>query len=362
MVVKALTPEQQREAEVDANLQRGIELHENNQLEEATQCFKLAAQSNNPGCKPNPKDALVYLQLAAEYAMGELKELNPSTGPHFPVSNHAQNHHPSMSSSSPSSSSSQKLPRALQRMGTMDRKSAMLTARKELVMALYELGMSFLKGWGVTRDKVVAFCYFKLAADLGDADSQNETAQCFLDGIGTEKNSFEAARYYRMAAAQGAAQMGNSWIFKPKYDQYCADATAQAGTESAQKTRPTGSPLDKPKSPVSFTSPYGTSSPSTSNRHSLSAAFHRMLPSRLSQEPPVPTISGAAAPGRGLMHHSSAGELITSSQLQLKVRQAEALTHATVIPELIEGESQGKKKRWSLWPQGSSRHRSSSTE
>lgn len=48
----------------------------------------------------------------------------------------------------------------------MDRKSAMLTARKELVMALYELGMSFLKGWGVTRDKVVAFCYFKLAADL----------------------------------------------------------------------------------------------------------------------------------------------------------------------------------------------------
>lgn len=48
MVVKALTPEQQREAEVDANLQRGIELHENNQLEEATQCFKLAAQSNNP--------------------------------------------------------------------------------------------------------------------------------------------------------------------------------------------------------------------------------------------------------------------------------------------------------------------------
>lgn len=109
---------------------------------------------------------MVYLQLAAEYAMGELKELNPSTGPQFPVSNHAQKHHPSMSSAPPSSSSSQKLPRALQRMGTMDRKSAMLTARKELVMALYELGMSFLKGWGVTRDKVVAFCYFKLAADL----------------------------------------------------------------------------------------------------------------------------------------------------------------------------------------------------
>ena len=28
-------------------------------------------------------------------------------------------------------------------------------------MALYELGMSFLKGWGVTKDKVIAFHYFK---------------------------------------------------------------------------------------------------------------------------------------------------------------------------------------------------------
>ncbi|KAG0090266.1 hypothetical protein BGZ92_003331 [Podila epicladia] len=378
---KDLTPEQQREAEVDANLQRGIELHENNQLEEATMCFKLAAQSNNPvgqlmyglslrhgwGCKPNPKDALVYLQLAAEYAMGEIKELNPSTGNlQFAVSNHAQKHPPSMSSSPPSSSS-QKLPRALQRMGTMDRKSAMLTARKELVMALYELGMSFLKGWGVTRDKVVAFSYFKLAADLGDADSQNETAQCFLDGIGTEKNSFEAARYYRMAAAQGAAQMGNSWIFKPKYDQYCANAASQAEAESAaRKTRPAGGAMqDKPlKSPVSPTSLFGTSPPSTSNRHSLSSALHRILPSRSSQEPPpppVPTMNGAAAPGRGLMQHSPAGELITSSQLELKVKQAEALTRTTVIPELME-EPQGKKKhRWSLWPQGS-RHRSSSTD
>ncbi|KAG0360147.1 hypothetical protein BG005_011378 [Podila minutissima] len=363
---KYLTPEQLREAEVDANLQRGIELHENNQLEEATKCFKLAAQSNNPGCKPNPKDALVYLQLAAEYAMGEIKELNPSTGNlQFPVSNHAQKHPPSMSSS-PTSSSSQKLPRALQRMGTMDRKSAMLTARKELVMALYELGMSFLKGWGVTRDKVVAFSYFKLAADLGDADSQNETAQCFLDGIGTEKNSFEAARYYRMAAAQGAAQMGNSWIFKPKYDEYCANAASQAEAESAaRKNRPAGGAMqDKPlKSPVSPTSPFGTSPPSTSNRHSLSSALHRILPSRSSQEPPpVPTVNnGAAAPGRGLMQHSPAGELITSSQLELKVKQAEALTRTTVIPELME-EPQGKKKhRWSLWPHGS-RHRSSSTD
>lgn len=45
---KALTPAQQREVEADANIQKAIELHENNQLVEATRYFRLAAQSENP--------------------------------------------------------------------------------------------------------------------------------------------------------------------------------------------------------------------------------------------------------------------------------------------------------------------------
>ena len=43
-----LTPAQQREAEADAYIQRAIELHEHNELEEATYYFRLAAQSENP--------------------------------------------------------------------------------------------------------------------------------------------------------------------------------------------------------------------------------------------------------------------------------------------------------------------------
>ncbi|KAG0326069.1 hypothetical protein BG004_003045, partial [Podila humilis] len=225
----------------------------------------------------------------------------------------------------------------------------------------------------------------------GDADSQNETAQCYLDGIGTDKNAFEAARYYRLAAAQGAAQMGNSWIFKPKYDQYIAAHAAQAEAEAnarknGQYVAPTAPSSPPPKSPLSPTSLFGTSPPS--NRHStISSALNKFLPSRQQQQQPLPlpqqqqqneivspvpssttdknnNNNGAAAPGRGLQH-SAAGDLITSSQLDLKIKQAEALTHSTVIPELMEnGESQGKKKhRWSLWPQGQSRrHRSSSTD
>ncbi|KAG0251349.1 hypothetical protein BG011_007707 [Mortierella polycephala] len=254
-----LTVAQKREAEADENIQKAIELHENNRLEEATHYFRLAAQSENPlgqlmyglslrhgwGCKPNATEAIVYLQRAAEYALGELKVLSPGS-PHSPSSPFSSPlslssycpSHPAESAESPQQQQQyqdQQEPQqhdqnpaqhTLRRMGSMDRNAAIVTARKELVMALYELGMSYLKGWGVPKDKSVAFTYFKIASDLGDPDSQNETALCYYQGIGIEKNAFEAAKYYRMAAAQGASQMGNSWIWKPKYDQYCAAENA----------------------------------------------------------------------------------------------------------------------------------------
>ncbi|KAF9279784.1 hypothetical protein BGZ68_007698 [Mortierella alpina] len=246
---RTLTPAQQREAEADSNIQKAIELHENNQLEEATHHFWLAAQSENPlgqlmyglslrhgwGCKPNPTEAIQFLQRAAEYAMGELNELGPvqpKTSPAISITaapsstemNQQQDQQPVRHQKSNSNPTQQ----TLRRMGSMDRTAAMITARKELVMALYELGMSYLKGWGVTKDKSVAFTYFKIAADLGDPDSQNETAMCYYEGIGTDKDMYQSAKYYRMAAAQGASQLGNSWIWKPKYDLYCAAENAAA--------------------------------------------------------------------------------------------------------------------------------------
>ncbi|KAF9915649.1 hypothetical protein BX616_005661 [Lobosporangium transversale] len=198
---KALTPAQQREVEADENIQKAIELHENNQLEEATRYFALAAQSENPlgqlmyglslrhgwGCKSNPAEAIKYLQRAAEYAMGELNELNPitpspqistgipiastSTTPQeLSVDEKRQSSSALSDRYSENDSNDSAKPRAsqqtLRRMGSMDRKEAIAMARRELVMALYELGMSYLKGWGVNKDKKVAFTYFKIAADL----------------------------------------------------------------------------------------------------------------------------------------------------------------------------------------------------
>ncbi|KAF9949806.1 hypothetical protein BGZ72_008475 [Mortierella alpina] len=267
---RILSPAEQREADADFNIQKAIELHENNQLEDATHHFWLAAQSENPlgqlmyglslrhgwGCKPNPTEAILFLQRAAEYAMGELNELGPvqprnsssvvTTAAPSTNNNKAQQSDQQQQQHLHQKSSSNPTQQTLRRMGSMDRTAAMATARKELVMALYELGMSYLKGWGVTKDKSVAFTYFKIAADLGDPDSQNETALCYYEGIGTDKDMYQSAKYYRMAAAQGASQLGNSWIWKPKYDMYCAAENAAA--LAVQAGSPTGKNRPDPRS------------------------------------------------------------------------------------------------------------------
>ncbi|GJJ72677.1 uncharacterized protein EMPS_05035 [Entomortierella parvispora] len=414
VAARVLTPAQQREAEADAYIQRAIELHEDNQLEEATYYFRLAAQSENPvgqlmyglslrhgwGCKANPKEALFYLQGAAEYAMSELKELNPSNSANVRIIQqrslryqqkpaapapatapattqdhlHVQPLSPTYPPPSPTHGTF-----ALKRMSTVARKSATVTARKELVLALYELGMSFLKGWGVARDRVIAFNYFKLAADLGDPDSQNEVAQCFLDGTGTEKNNFEAARYFRLASAQGASQLGNSWIFKPKYDQYCENYAANEAAESEARNQglsQSGGPLS-PSSPIGAGSmssiamgiasaTAGVVAPSTHMASSLPSKWmstfghHSRHHQNQSQGQNVtPVLAGnmskpGKTEGKATRSYNLAGDLISSSQLELKVRQAEQLTHLTVLPVLSGQQQQQqpekKKHRWSLFP------------
>ncbi|KAI0244140.1 hypothetical protein L0F63_001261 [Massospora cicadina] len=91
-------------------------------------------------------------------------------------------------------------------------------AKHELTIAIHELGICFRHGWGVSRNKETAAYYFELAADLGDPDSQNELGHCYLYGEGVKKDRFRAAHYFRLAHAQGVGQVGNSWIFKEKYD------------------------------------------------------------------------------------------------------------------------------------------------
>jgi TPR repeat protein len=93
-----------------------------------------------------------------------------------------------------------------------------LASKGELIMAIYELGVSFQQGWGVAKNKETAFYYFEIAAKLGDLDAMNELAFCYVHGHGVKKDIYKAAKYYRIAARQGQEQIGNSWIWKQKYD------------------------------------------------------------------------------------------------------------------------------------------------
>jgi hypothetical protein len=73
------------------------------------------------GCRANTQLAFQYLQKAAEHAVDDLNNLSTVN---------------------------------------------LSAAKGELVMAIYELGVSFRHGWGVQKDKKTACYYFKIAAEL----------------------------------------------------------------------------------------------------------------------------------------------------------------------------------------------------
>ncbi|VVT48883.1 uncharacterized protein SAPINGB_P001997 [Magnusiomyces paraingens] len=94
-------------------------------------------------------------------------------------------------------------------------------ARGELTLATYELANCFRNGWGCDKDPAAALTYYEAAAHLGDPDAMYEAAWCYLNGFGTKgkkKDKYKAAQYYRMAESKGKHEVGNSWIWKEKYD------------------------------------------------------------------------------------------------------------------------------------------------
>lgn len=94
--------------------------------------------------------------------------------------------------------------------------------RGELTLAIYELGNCHRNGWGVQKDLALAMQYFETAAELGDIDAMMEVAAAFEKGIkgwqGGKKDRTMAARWYRRAEQGGRKEIGNSWIWKEKYD------------------------------------------------------------------------------------------------------------------------------------------------
>ncbi|GAA5889125.1 hypothetical protein JCM6882_009748 [Rhodosporidiobolus microsporus] len=182
----------------DDFLQLGIDLHESGELERSAWCFEQSARRNGGcgagmlmygltlrhgwGCQVNAQLGFRYLQMAAESVVEDLD-------------------------------------RVVFGGRTLSEKEANTkSAKNELVLALYEMGISYRFGWGVVKDKKMAVSYLKLAAELGDVDAQQDVAFMFANGKGVKKDLKSAARFYRMAIAQGASDFGLSWVRKAKYD------------------------------------------------------------------------------------------------------------------------------------------------
>ena len=63
----------------------------------------------------------------------------------------------------------------------------------------------YLNGAGVPQDYVEAVRWYRLAADQGDAEAQNNLGFMYANGRGGPQDYAEAERWWRLAADQGHA-------------------------------------------------------------------------------------------------------------------------------------------------------------
>ncbi|CDO94861.1 unnamed protein product [Kluyveromyces dobzhanskii CBS 2104] len=84
--------------------------------------------------------------------------------------------------------------------------------------ALYECGIAYLKGYGVSANEIKGLKCLEYAASLGHVDSM-----CLCGTIWSKttsnrkKNTKRAAKWFRIAKDQGADLIGADWIYKKDY-------------------------------------------------------------------------------------------------------------------------------------------------
>ncbi|KAK1823276.1 hypothetical protein LTR12_002349 [Friedmanniomyces endolithicus] len=89
--------------------------------------------------------------------------------------------------------------------------------KAQFALAIYELGITYMNGWGCPKDKPLAVRCYEVAGSWGDADALAEAGFCYTQGVGCRKDLKKGAMLYRKAAVLGMSMAGNSWIYKAKY-------------------------------------------------------------------------------------------------------------------------------------------------
>jgi len=83
--------------------------------------------------------------------------------------------------------------------------------KAQFALAIYELGISYMNGWGCPKEKPLAVRCFEVAGNWGDCDALAEAGYCYTQGVGCRKDLKKAAALYRKAADGGMSMAGNSW-------------------------------------------------------------------------------------------------------------------------------------------------------
>ncbi|RFU25343.1 hypothetical protein B7463_g10997, partial [Scytalidium lignicola] len=198
------------ELSAEDHVQLGIECHERGAVNESTYHLRLAARQNHPtgmllyalacrhgwGMRPNQREGVQWLRKAADCASLEIADDEGLLKDGRPVD-------------------------------IAERR----TRQAQFALSIYELGVSHMNGWGIEQDKVLALRCFEIAGAWGDGDALAEAGFCYAQGIGCKKDLKKSAKFYRMAESKGISMVGNSWIYKSKYN----DEDVKAPTKSPDK-------------------------------------------------------------------------------------------------------------------------------
>ncbi|KAI1862294.1 uncharacterized protein JN550_010301 [Neoarthrinium moseri] len=204
------------EMSAEEHLDKGIKCHEEGSVKESTYHLRLAAKGGSPtgmllyalacrhgwGMRPNQKEGVEWLRKAADGASLEIAEDEDQVKGGKTVDYH-------------------------------ERK----TRKAQFALAIYELGVSHMNGWGIEQDRALALRCFEIAGNWGDVDALAEAGFCYAQGVGCKKDLKKSAKFYRMAEAKGMSMPGNSWIHKPKY---ADDASSIKSKKARSKSRGRG--------------------------------------------------------------------------------------------------------------------------
>lgn len=196
------TPLHQRAASAELtpeeHLEIGIQAHSAGALNKSTYHLRLAAKAGLPtamllyalacrhgwGMRPNQEDGVMWLRKAIQSSQLEVAHVESS------------------------------LPSTQRQNGESDPVAEAAERKKrkaQFALAIYELGISYMNGWGCPKDKPLAVQCYEIAGAWGDCDALAEAGFCYTQGAGCKKDLKKAAALYRRAAEGGMSMAGNSW-------------------------------------------------------------------------------------------------------------------------------------------------------